>query len=236
MQQRSEEVSWCRLIEVYVTWYSRLPLITSKYHKHLQACLYQRWAFWGDAENAVFGRPFVKRWRPFVKRFALCVLSVLSVTLVYCGQTIGWIKIKLGTDVGLGPGHIMLDEDPAPPLKKGAQPQFSAHICCVQAAGWIKMPLTEVNLGLGDIVLDGDPATPRKGARHPAVFGLCLLWPNGRPSLLLLSTCQFQVIVWYWAASCQNAIWYYWCVAYFVFSLVQFSPFLLVIISLFFGD
>ena len=28
--------------------------------------------------------------------------------------------MKHGTDVGLGPGHIVLDEDPAPP--KGAQP------------------------------------------------------------------------------------------------------------------
>jgi len=30
------------------------------------------------------------------------VLSVcLSVTLVYCGQTVGWIKVKLGMEVGL---------------------------------------------------------------------------------------------------------------------------------------
>jgi len=48
------------------------------------------------------------------------VLSVLSVTLVNCGQTVGWIKIKLGTEVGLGPGHIVLDGDPTPP--KWAQP------------------------------------------------------------------------------------------------------------------
>ena len=39
--------------------------------------------------------------RPFVKQFTLCYqtivcLSVLSVTLVYCGQTVGWIKMKLG--------------------------------------------------------------------------------------------------------------------------------------------
>ena len=39
--------------------------------------------------------------RPFVKRFALCYqtvvcLSCLSVTLVYRGQTVGWIKMKLG--------------------------------------------------------------------------------------------------------------------------------------------
>jgi len=57
--------------------------------------------------------------------FALCygtvVLSVLSVTLVYCGQTVGWIKMPLGTEVGLGPGDIVLDEDPALPLRKGVR-------------------------------------------------------------------------------------------------------------------
>ena len=57
----------------------------------------------------------------------LSVLSVLSVTLVYCGQTVGRIKMKLGVQIGLGPGHIVLDGDPAPsPSPKGAQPQFSA--------------------------------------------------------------------------------------------------------------
>ena len=38
-------------------------------------------------------------------------LSVLSVTLVYCGQTVGWIKMKLGTQVDLSPGHIVSDGD-----------------------------------------------------------------------------------------------------------------------------
>jgi len=39
--------------------------------------------------------------------------------------------------------------------------EFSAHVCCcIQTAGWIKMPLgTEVGLGPGDIVLDENPAT-----------------------------------------------------------------------------
>jgi len=36
-------------------------------------------------------------------------LSVLSVTLAYCGKTVGWIKMKLGVEVDLGPGHIVLD-------------------------------------------------------------------------------------------------------------------------------
>jgi len=61
-------------------------------------------------------------------------LSVLSVTLLYCGQTVGWIKMKLGMVVGLDPGHTLLDEDSALP-QKGTQPQFSAHVRCSQTAG-----------------------------------------------------------------------------------------------------
>ena len=48
-------------------------------------------------------------------------LSVLSVTFMHCGQTVGRTKMKLGMQVGLGPGHIVLDGDPAP-LPKEAQP------------------------------------------------------------------------------------------------------------------
>jgi len=68
------------------------------------------------------------------------ICPVLSVMVVICGQTVGWIKTPLGTEVGLGPGLIMLDGDQAPP-KRGTFPQFSAHFCCGQTAGWIKMPL-----------------------------------------------------------------------------------------------
>ena len=50
--------------------------------------------------------------------------------------------------------------------QKGTVPQFSAHVCCDQTAGWIKMPLgTELGFGQGNIVLDGDPAAPYKGAQ-----------------------------------------------------------------------
>ena len=59
--------------------------------------------------------------RSFVKRFALCyrtvvcpVLSVCNVGVLYCGQTVRPIQMKLGVQVGLGPGHIVLDGDPAP--------------------------------------------------------------------------------------------------------------------------
>jgi len=46
------------------------------------------------------------------------------VTLVYCGQTVGWIKIPLGTKVDLGPGHIVVDGHPATTPSKGAHPNF----------------------------------------------------------------------------------------------------------------
>jgi len=100
-----------------------------------------------------------------------------------------WIKMPLGREVGLDPGDIVLDGDPAtPPPQRGHSSQFSAHVCCRQTAGWIKMPLgREDGLDPGDIVLDGDPAPLPQ--RHIApIFGPCLLWSNGRPSQLLLCT------------------------------------------------
>ena len=71
-----------------------------------------------------------------------------------CSPAAGWINMPLGTEVGLGPGDIVLDGDPAPPNKGHVQhPHFSAHVCCGQTDGWIKMPFgTEVGLSLGDIV------------------------------------------------------------------------------------
>jgi len=63
--------------------------------------------------------------RPMPSARCLSVLSCLSVTLEHCGQTVGWIKMKLGTQVGLGLGHIVLDGDPAP--QRGIVPQLSAH-------------------------------------------------------------------------------------------------------------
>ena len=85
--------------------------------------------------------------------------------------------MKLGSmQVGLGPGHIVLDGDPAP-LPKGAQlPQFSAHTCCGQMAGWIKTPLDkEVGLGPSDIVLDGDPAPPKRAQPNPNFWRMSIV-------------------------------------------------------------
>ena len=60
--------------------------------------------------------------------------SIPHVSAHVCrGQTAGWIKIPLGTEVGLVPGHIVLDGAQLPPKKKkGERPQFSAHVYCGQ--------------------------------------------------------------------------------------------------------
>jgi len=91
----------------------------------------------------------------------------LSVTLVYCGETVGWMKMKLGIQVGLGPGHTVLDGDPAPPQKRHSH-QFLADVYCGQMAVCIRIPLgTEVGLRLGDIVLDGDTGLPPLMGHNP---------------------------------------------------------------------
>jgi len=86
-----------------------------------------------------FGATVCETVRPMLSDSCLSclpVLSVLYVTLVCCGQTVEWIKMKLGMQVGLGPGHIVLDEDPAlPPLRGRAPPQFSPHM--LWPNGWM---------------------------------------------------------------------------------------------------
>jgi len=82
--------------------------------------------------------------------------------------------MALGMELGLGPGHIVLDGDPAPPQKGPKAHQFSAHVCCGQTAAWIKMPLsTEVG---------------------PAYATLCSMWTH-LPSPNGAQTPQFSVNV-----------------------------------------
>ena len=98
----------------------------------------------------------------------MLVLSLLSVLFVYPVRPVldvGVLWPNGGMDqdetrqaVGLSRGHIVLYGTQLP-IPNGHSPQFSAHICCGQMAGWIKMPLDmEEGLGPGDFVLDGDPA------------------------------------------------------------------------------
>jgi len=77
--------------------------------------------------------------------------------------------MPLDREVDVGPGDMVLHGYPAPP--KGAQPQFSAHVCCGQTARWMKIPFgTVVGLGPGDIVLNGDSAPLERGTAPRPTF------------------------------------------------------------------
>ena len=84
-----------------------------------------------------------------------------------------WIKMPLGTEVGLGLRDIVFDVDQLPPEKRAHAPHpILALVYCGQMAGWMKTPLgTIVDLGPGHIVLDG-VAAPAKG---------CLLYTSPSP-------------------------------------------------------
>jgi len=109
----------------------------------------------------------------------LSCLSSLSLTLVYRGQTVGWLKMKLGMQVGLGLGHIVLYGYPPP---KGAQPPIFGP-CMLWPNSCIYQDttryVTEVGLSLGNIVSDRDPGPPPLKGHSPLIFGQCPLWPNG---------------------------------------------------------
>ena len=115
------------------------------------------------------------------KWFTLCYQTIFCPALsllVFCGQTVGRIKRKLGMVVGLQPQpHCVRWGASFPPPRKGAQlPQFLLHVCCGQTTGWIKMPLgAQVGLSPGDIVLDRDPAPQKRGTAAPPLFSPCIV-------------------------------------------------------------
>jgi len=110
---------------------------------------------------------------PLLKKWAKLPTQFLA--HVHCGQTAGWIKTALGTEVGLGPCHIVLDGDPAPLPQKWAEPPNYRAISIVAkqlyVSGYHLVRTTEVGHSLGDIVLDGDPASPPLKGAQPPIFG-----------------------------------------------------------------
>jgi len=72
--------------------------------------------------------------------------------------------------VGLGPGNIVLDADPAPPPRGTASlPKFRPmSVVAKRLCTWINMPLgTKIGLGPGHIVLLLEAAHPPKGVTAP---------------------------------------------------------------------
>jgi len=81
----------------------------------------------------------------------------------------GWIKVPLGMEVGLGPGDIVLDR-----VLDGSR--------CYLARRYRHRPRPHC-------VRSGPNSPPERGTAASPLFGPCPLWPNGRPSQILLSTC-----------------------------------------------
>jgi len=80
---------------------------SDRYLKFLLQCRTFHFLFWATVYESV---------RSMLSDCCLSVLCpILSVTLVYCDQTVRWINMPLAMEVGLGPGHILLDGDPALP-------------------------------------------------------------------------------------------------------------------------
>ena len=105
--------------------------------------------------------------RPMLSDRCPVCLSILSVTLVHCGQTVGRIKMKLGMQVGLGPGQIVLDENqlPLPQRGGGEAPNFRPISAVAKTAGWIEMVgLLSMEVGLSRSNLD---VRPRWGPSSP---------------------------------------------------------------------
>ena len=86
--------------------------------------------------------------------------------------------MPLSKQVPLGPGHIVLDGDPAPQNGHSCPPVFGP--CLLWPNGLMDQDATcytELGLGPVHIALDGYLAPP-KGHSSPTIFGPCL-WPNG---------------------------------------------------------
>jgi len=142
----------------------------------------------GATSRMRFNRPSVAAMRSywanrlFVKRFALCYrcvvcLSVcLFVTLVYCGQTVRWLKMKLGMEVGLSPGHV-LDGDPASP-----SPIFGS--CLLWPNSWMDQDATwyEGRRPPRRHCVRWGPSSPQKKGHSPPQFSSLMLCCRREPS------------------------------------------------------
>jgi len=80
--------------------------------------------------------------------------------------------------IGLGPGHIPLDGDPAP-LQQGVHPPIFSP-CLLWPNGWMDQDAsgTEVGLRPGDSVTWGPSSPPNRGTAAPPLFGPYIV-PNG---------------------------------------------------------
>jgi len=148
---------------------------------------------WMDQDAAWYGgspcaRPHWARWdpAPFPQKGYCPQFSAH----VYCGQTAGRIKMSLGMEVGLGPDHIVLDEAQLPQERGTTSPNFRPMSVVDKRLDESRCDLVrKLSLAQATLCSMRTSSPPvLKGTQSP-IFSPCPLWPNGRPSHLLLSTC-----------------------------------------------
>jgi len=132
------------------------------------------------------GRPLPRqlcvRWGPslYTKRGSPTQCSAH----VYCDQTAAWIKMSLGTEVGLGLRDTVFDVDPATPEKGHSRPYPMFGPCLLWPDGW----MDENAAWYGSRprprphCTRRGPSSPRKGHSSPLFLahvycGPCLLSP-----------------------------------------------------------
>jgi len=87
---------------------------------------------------------------------------------VYCGKTVRWIKMPLGTKVGFCPGDIVSDRDQLPDEKRHSSPLTFRPISILtkRQDGTRYDLVRRMEVGSGDTVLDGDPVPRLHGKWH----------------------------------------------------------------------
>jgi len=103
---------------------------------------------------------------------------------VYCGQTARWIKVSLSTEVGLSPGHIVLDGDPPLPQGKGhmsiVAKRRPSHL--LLSSSWLKVWLFAHYLFFSDVVVSHS-TTPQPTSA-----------PSGRSTSIELAISDYVLI------------------------------------------
>jgi len=97
---------------------------------------------------------------------------------VYCGQTAAWIKMPLGTEVGIDLRDVVFNMEPATPRKR-AHPIFGP--CLLWPNGWIGEDAAWYGSRPGPrphCTRRGPSSRERISAAPPPLFGPCLLWPR----------------------------------------------------------
>ena len=99
----------------------------------------------------------------------LILIILFDVMETYCGQMTGWIKMALGMEVGLRPGHIVLDGDPAAPRKRRHPPYPIFGPCLLWSKGWMDEDATWYGSRARTRAqyIRRVPSAPRKGHSTP---------------------------------------------------------------------